>query len=73
MMQVEHREILNNRLFFKKLIEYICDKPKKIKSPAQLTVRGKKYLSTCVHARVCVVCVVCAVCRVCRVCRVWCC
>jgi hypothetical protein len=41
---VEHREILNNRLFFKKLIEYICDKPKKIKSPAQLTVRGKKYL-----------------------------
>jgi hypothetical protein len=47
--QVEHREILNNRLFFKKLIEYICDKPKKIKSPAQLTVRGKKYLSTRIH------------------------
>jgi len=41
---VEHREILSNRLFFKKLIEYVCDKPKAIKSPAQITVRGKKYL-----------------------------
>lgn len=38
---VEHREILNNRLFFKKLIEFIGDKPPSITSPVHLTVRGK--------------------------------
>jgi hypothetical protein len=42
---VEHREILNNRLFFKKLIEYIGEKPQKITSPNNLTIRGKKYLA----------------------------
>lgn len=41
---VEHREILNNRLFFKKLIEFIGDKPPTIKSPIHLTVRGKNYM-----------------------------
>jgi hypothetical protein len=43
---VEHREILNNRLFFKKLIEFIGDKPPTISSPVHLTVRGKVPLTS---------------------------
>ncbi len=46
---VEHREILNNRLFFKKLIEYVGDKPPKITSPANLTIRGKNYIQKYTH------------------------
>lgn len=40
---VEHREILNNRLFFKKLIEYIGDKPPSVASPIHITMRGKVF------------------------------
>ena len=42
---MEHREVLNNRLFFRKFIEYIAEKPEKITSPGDLTIRAKNYLA----------------------------
>eukprot|EP01087_Luapelamoeba_hula_P001433 TRINITY_DN1114_c0_g1_i4.p2 TRINITY_DN1114_c0_g1~~TRINITY_DN1114_c0_g1_i4.p2 ORF type:complete len:377 (+),score=97.26 TRINITY_DN1114_c0_g1_i4:2018-3148(+) len=44
LLGVEHREILNNRLFFRKLIDYIAEKPDQVKSPGELTIRAKRYL-----------------------------
>ena len=42
---MEHREILNNRLFFRKFIDYVAEKPDQITSPGDLTVRAKNYLA----------------------------
>jgi len=43
---VEHREMLSNRLFFRKLIEYVAEKPDSISSPKQLTQNHKTYMNT---------------------------